>query len=512
MVLDYLFKHNLTDSPVFSNVYLKLREKFLTENYIKEHKTNYSVINEKILKIIWYEQKFDKKELKTTDNNKLSILTPGDWNLFSGPDFYRAKIKIGNRTLTGDIEIDKKYSDWKTHKHFIDKKFKNVILHIFFIDDRKNQKQKYVFNFENEPIHQLNLSDYIKKDMFVFYSTDFYPWISNTGGLGECAKKINTIKYDYLFFLFRSAGDARILLKSYEFNKMNDMQILQVFYEKIAEALGYSENKIPLKTLIELIQVKKLKKLISDIKENRAIILQSLFFKLSNLIPQNNNFDFETKEFIDKLNTYWNTYFKKYFSKIEDDRLNKWIFYGIRPLNFPTRRIAGLSYLIDKYLDKDIYSIIEYFTEKLQQDNMKFNKIASIFTVSPQGYFGLRTNFNSKILKTPKYLVGNQRALNLIVNVLLPVSVFFKKRENDTTAETLLHKFYDSLPVIEKNIITKIFIHKLTGNIKKLPINKERIQQGILQIYNDFCISCNYDCKKCKFLEILDLEPEQINF
>ncbi|HEY6436746.1 MAG TPA: DUF2851 family protein, partial [Ignavibacteriaceae bacterium] len=63
-------------------------------------------VHEKIIYEIWKEGKFTK-ELILDDLQKLEIIDPGNHNKeLAGPDFLNARIKFGNITYLGDIEID----------------------------------------------------------------------------------------------------------------------------------------------------------------------------------------------------------------------------------------------------------------------------------------------------------------------------------------------------------------------------------------------------------------------
>ena len=86
-------------------------------------------ISENILYDIWKAQHF-QSSLMTVNGDDLSVLDAGTHNTDeAGPDFKNARIRIGNLTYVGDIEIDCDYSDWKSHGHNIDIKYSKVILH-----------------------------------------------------------------------------------------------------------------------------------------------------------------------------------------------------------------------------------------------------------------------------------------------------------------------------------------------------------------------------------------------
>lgn len=70
-------------------------------------------IKEDQLYTIWASGNFNNP-LKLNKETEIEIVNRGDHNSDeAGPDFQNAKIRIGNFTYQGDIEIDVDYQDWK---------------------------------------------------------------------------------------------------------------------------------------------------------------------------------------------------------------------------------------------------------------------------------------------------------------------------------------------------------------------------------------------------------------
>jgi hypothetical protein len=116
-------------------------------------------INEKILQRSLHNIISDPSIVwQTFENNRLQILSPGNINLFEGPDFTDAAILINGTVRVGDIEFHRKSSEWNAHNHSNDTNFDNVILHIVcdYNSDLKKDFQtliisedKIINNFEN---------------------------------------------------------------------------------------------------------------------------------------------------------------------------------------------------------------------------------------------------------------------------------------------------------------------------------------------------------------------------
>ncbi len=73
---------------------------------------------------------YTTEKLKTTTGEPVKIIDVAKPNHDSGPDFFTAKIKIGETVWAGNIEIHRKSSGWQAHHHQNDKEYDNVILHV----------------------------------------------------------------------------------------------------------------------------------------------------------------------------------------------------------------------------------------------------------------------------------------------------------------------------------------------------------------------------------------------
>ena len=85
---------------------------------------------EQLLHYIWKHKIFPLKQLQTTKGMGVEVIDPGLSNSDSGPDFFNAKVKIGENMWVGNVEIHSKASDWFRHGHDKDKVYDSVILHV----------------------------------------------------------------------------------------------------------------------------------------------------------------------------------------------------------------------------------------------------------------------------------------------------------------------------------------------------------------------------------------------
>lgn len=86
--------------------------------------------HEHVLQRIWAEQEFDIRRARTTEGETIEVLDPGKWNRLGGPDFLGARLRLGGRVLTGDVEVHFHAADWEAHGHSRNVAYSGVILHV----------------------------------------------------------------------------------------------------------------------------------------------------------------------------------------------------------------------------------------------------------------------------------------------------------------------------------------------------------------------------------------------
>lgn len=92
-------------------------------------------MREDFLHYLWKYQKIDQRVLTTVDGIPVKIVSPGIHNYLSGPDFFNARLFIGDQEWAGNVEIHLSSSHWYVHGHQNDPAYDNVILHVVWEHD-----------------------------------------------------------------------------------------------------------------------------------------------------------------------------------------------------------------------------------------------------------------------------------------------------------------------------------------------------------------------------------------
>lgn len=121
-------------------------------------------MTEELLHTIWKYKLLGLTQFKGSKQENIEVVSIGEHNQDSGPDFFNSKIKINDILLAGNVEIHIKTSDWLKHKHQQDKAYDNLVLHVVYEHD-KELPQNEQFN-----VSVLELKNYIKPSLLEQYN------------------------------------------------------------------------------------------------------------------------------------------------------------------------------------------------------------------------------------------------------------------------------------------------------------------------------------------------------
>lgn len=474
-------------------------------------------INEKLLHYLWSEQAFRNFILETVNREKISITFPGFWNTKDGPDFTQAVINIDDKVISGDVEIHLYSSDWYRHNHHQDKRYDNVILHIAgWTDD----KDSYVLTTTNKKIPQLILTPLLEKefeeiDRFLDI-TGYTKRNARFGGIGPCSQFcLNASFYSQVRKFMEMAGEARLYYKSEIFRQRKITSSYdEIMYQGIMEALGYQHNSLQFCELAKMLPLDLLKKvLLLHIvpEEEKPLLLQSLFLYQAKLVPivVTKEFDKSTMRYLVKLSQLYEKLLSA-IGSLETKKLN-WNFKGTRPINHPTRRIAGMSYLLSNCLPDRTTGQAGLSIGLFQQIQHHYLDKRIIFSsfnpTAKDEYWLTHTTFGGKQLSKPAALVGKGLFQIIEINIFIPLVFLYAHETDNHQLITSIIQGFKTYPKLPDNHITSLMNYRLfadkTKVIRKF-VQTAFYQQALIQIYRDFCAKGFEGCQSCGLLKWLN--------
>ena len=439
-------------------------------------------IGEKFVSHIWESGHFIKSNLRAKDGRKIEIINTGQWNNDAGADFLNAVIKIDGEIIKGDVEVHVQNTDWKIHHHDTDPRYNNTILHVVLWDGGTSLLAK---KQNNERIPNLIISDYLENSISKLLKEE-----RNESKQTHCPVNANADIIDH-------AGIERLMIKSNAIGEQianNDGD--QALYEGIMDALGYSKNR---KQFLDLAQKAPVNTLIGQKPEK----IQAILFGVSGLLPNIDNkgkFDKETTEYLDIINPIWNE--TKYYFHGKLMSADEWRFFRLRPDNFPTRRIAGISFILSDCDEKS--SLTAKFLSILDNNGSikeLSHKLRIILTPKAYGYWANHYNFGSKRYTQSDSLIGNSRADDIIINIILPFILAYSKRLGNEKLSECAMRLWTGYGRLQDNTITRYFSERIFQSEKEYRqiINSASRQQGLIHIYKSFCSLNN--CNNCPFAQ-----------
>lgn len=122
-----------------------------------------------------------------------------------------------------------------------------------------------------------------------------------------------------------------------------------------------------------------------------------------------------------------------------------------------------------------------------------------LFRCGEDKYWSYRYDLGSKRLSRPISLLGNNRIQEIVVNVAIPM-LLLHFRQNEEEYESTLYLLYNFFPKLQENRVTRFMRHRLFGKQQaSLPIESAVAQQGLHQIFKDYCSKDRGGCLECNF-------------
>ena len=407
-------------------------------------------MKEDFLHYIWRYLKFDRTNLKTTDGQSLEIFHNGMYLKESGPDFFNAKIQIGNEVWAGNVEIHVNASDWYIHKHETDMAYQNVILHVVWSND------SIVVHQDGSVVPTLELKDKVSKELISSYTNAL-----DQRQLLPCQSQWDSIDVEKIHWfqeelLLQKLHDKSLVIEQALQESNNYWE--EVFCRLLFRSFGTKVNGESFERIFRSIPY-------AVIQKERAEVstLEALLYGQSNLLPEEVS-DAYTKSLFENFQFIKH----KYQLPSSDVRLE---YFKLRPDNFPSIRISQYAGLLVQHQS--------LFFELLHVQTRK--GFSRFFQIQANEYWDEHYVFGKSTTKRyPKKLSTSFIDL-LLINTILPMHYTYFKHQDPEAIERVI-SIYKEIS-FENNSISKLYDAKYfrkenAGNSQSLVyLNKEYCQK-----------------------------------
>lgn len=285
-------------------------------------------MTEEFLHYIWKFRLFDRNRLTTEDGEALEIVETGQHNRDAGPDFFNARIKIGNTLWAGNVEIHCVSSDWKKHRHGNDPAYDNTILHVVFRNDTN------ILRSDKSSIPVLVLENRIPEGFQKQYAR-----LAGSPDKIPCASRLPEVDP----FISRN-WLGRVAVERFEQKYKKAAALLstssnnleQVFYQLLARSFGHRVNSVPFEQLARALPYKLIAKHKDKLQQLEALLFGQAGFLEGNM----------PDEYGRSLQKEYRYLEKKHALRPFDK--STWKFLRMRPAAFPTLRLSQFAAFLYK--------------------------------------------------------------------------------------------------------------------------------------------------------------------
>jgi Protein of unknown function (DUF2851) len=412
----------------------------------------------------WFAGNFGR-EFTATDGRKVSIVQFGVWNHEAGPDFADAAVSFdGGEPVRGCIELDLDVRDWERHGHSQNPSYENVVLHVF----AQNSAVEF---FARTASHRLVPQVRIDPAAFL----DDPPSPQPEAKPGRCCAPLREISEERARDVLLAAAAHRLRRKATALSRLSELHGPdEALFQALAATLGYKSNKLPFTLLAQRLPLRQLREAKDD--------ADALIFGVSGFLPSQDLATFEpsTRGYLREM---WERWWPR---RSEFERLQipsaLWKLGGQRPMNHPQRRLAALAKMVRHW-------------PKIRALRQRCDPagINDFFATLSDPFWDFHYTVSSKTSPRPMALVGESRVTEMLANVFFPLA--FAEDSSRWIG-------FKNLPAALSNQRVEVAAIRLFGPDNPRAqhfLRNAALQQGLLQIYEDFCLNDASDCVKCRF-------------
>ncbi|MCE1199111.1 MAG: DUF2851 family protein [Marinilabiliales bacterium] len=405
-------------------------------------------MKEDFIQFIWKVRLFEPERLLSPEGEPIEVLFPGRHNHDAGPDFFDARIKIGQTLWAGNVEIHLKASDWNRHGHQQDPLYANTILHVV------KERDALVRNCAGAivPTVAIGWPLWIEHNYLELLAK--HDWVN-------CVSALSKIDPFRIRFFLNGVAIERMQDKTVKLEHLLDQtgdDWQESFYRLLCAAMGFRLNGVPFEMLARSLPFSLLLR-----HRDNLFQLEALLFGQSGMLEEL----LPLEPYPAQLKAEYDFLSAKYGLKPMAGHL--WKFMRMHPLNFPTLRIAQLASLIHHsgqlwpFMDSshaaaDYRTLFRKETSPFWDDHFTFVKASPV----------------------QKKRMGEESFRLLLINVVVPFLFLYGERMNQQTLKDHALKIMEELPPEDNSVI-----RHWTG--AGIPSLNALDTQALLHLHNSYC-------------------------
>ncbi len=406
---------------------------------------------EEVTRRLWETHSTGRTDLSTTDGLSVSVLSPGRWNHDAGPDFLDARVRIGHRLFRGDIEVHRSASAWTAHGHHNDPHYNRVVLHV--VATRRGSVPPAVTQ-AGRVVATIVLTHVAGEDRYAVPSAA--PRRSAAEGLRTRIRsaqnprallqrwgwrwfeeKVGRLHRRFEQILTEQAGSLcepgvryegrpedipvpRMIWTRQELGSSDAWD--QLLYEGLMEGLGYAKNRAPFLALSRHVTLKMIRRPGGTVED-----ILPLLFGAAALLPSSRGLpDPKSRRYVLDLRRRWRTVQSVLHVPVLHEA--DWLFFRLRPANFPTARLAYMAFLIPHIFSPHagFSAINSMLTARHGTREDRLKNVRAVFRCLPDTYWRHHLHFRSRPSARGASL-GTERITTILLTVVLPMATLYAR-------------------------------------------------------------------------------------
>ena len=426
-----------------------------------------SLTMEQLLQYVWKHKILPLECLETTDGKALEIIDPGLHNRNAGPDFFNAKLRIGNTMWVGNVEIHEHSKDWFRHGHDSDPAYDNVVLHV--VEDVDCD----VTNSRGEFIPQIKLCVPVTVTLN-------YKELLNADAYPPCYRIVPELSQLTVHSWMAALQTERLERKTLDIARRAERangSWEDAYFITLARNYGFGINGDAFEQWAYNVPLNQVAHHRDDIFQIEAIFLGQAGLLDIDAIPAKYQKEAMNDGYFNRLKNEY-TYLAHKFSLTPMNR-TMWKFLRLRPQNFPHIRISQLATL---YHERK--TSLSQLVECMNVDEMRHMLSTHVTEYWATHYtFGAESASNSKSM--------SPFSINLLmINTAIPMLFAYGRHTCD---DTLCDRAFDMLEQLKAEDNHIIRMWKECG----LKVATAGDSQALIQLKNEYCD--RKDCLRCRF-------------
>lgn len=411
---------------------------------------------------------FPLDPLATMDGQTIEVIDPGLMNNHAGPDFFNAKVLIGDTLWVGNVEIHLRSSDWHRHGHDTDTAYDNVILHVAETIDSE------VVTSKGRCLPQLMLPipSSVRENYETLLQTEDYP---RCWHILPQLSSLMVHSWMPALLYERINQRAVVCLQRLE---ATDGDWERTWFITLARNFGFGINGDAFERWASHFPLSAAAK-----HRNNAFQLEALFLGTAGLLeldtlPPSSQKVALSDEYYCRLNHEW-SYLSHKFQLQSSVPDSLWRYMRLRPQNFPHLRLVQLA---------NLYSDCHALPEVLLKATDRKSLHAALDTCVSD-YWQSHFLFGLEAPRSEKRLSPASRDL-IIINTIVPMRFAYGQVHQDDKMQECALALLEQLPA-ERNYILRQWQQCGIG------VDNAADSQALIHLKRNYCDK--KECLRCRF-------------